>query len=228
MTTAIPTSWHPRPLLCAQQGPLHDGHTSIVVECRPSYFPHLYSDNTFSVTPMHLSCVVIIHARPFKSPRHLIRTLTQSRSAANVVKYLTHVRIHQESPRVGFWALPASELPFFGSHNDATSRRTTPEDFQSVVPQLLLCHQLGTMPSRLSPASNQQASHRDTCTKPKATGRCLSLIKRALVYSPKHFSFAFRRQSSKQELAGRRIRAARSKRRAWGVHSVVTCSPSLV
>lgn len=56
--------------------------------------------------------------------------------------------------------------------------------------------------------------HIGTYTKPKETGCYLFLIKRALVYSPKHFSFTFRRQSSKQEFVGRRIRAARSK--GWG------------
>lgn len=63
------------------------------------------------------------------------------------------------------------------------------------------------------------------CTKHQETGHWLSLIKRTVVYSPKHLSFAFRRQSSKQKLVRRRIRAARSK---GGNHSVVTFSPSLV
>lgn len=61
-----------------------------------------------------------------------------------------------------------------------------------------------------------------TCIKPKDTGHWLPLIKRGLVYSPRHFSFTLRRQSSKQELVGRRTSAARSK--GGGSHSIVTSS----
>lgn len=106
----------------------------------------------------------------------------------------------------------ASELSFFGSHDNGRSRRTPPGEFQPVVPRLLLCHQLGTVPSHLSSASNQWVLH-GNMPKSKETGRWLFLIKRTVVYSPKHFSVAFKRQSSKQELIGRRIRASRRKGR---------------
>lgn len=49
---------------------------STVEECRPFYLPHVYAEGNFSVTPLHLSCVVIIHAGPFESPWHLIRSFT--------------------------------------------------------------------------------------------------------------------------------------------------------
>lgn len=99
------------------------------------------------------------------------------------------------------------DVAFFTSYNDA-ARRTGPEDFSLRSPSCTCPHIFHWL--------QINRPHTGTQTKPTETGRCLSLIKRALVYSPKHLSFAFRRQSSQEEFAGSRIRAARSQRQGVG------------
>ena len=127
----------------------------------------------------------------------------------------------------GWGGLIRLDAPFFGSHNDAASRRSGPEDFSLWSPSCYLVSHQAQCP-HIFHWLQINRPHMGTQTQPKETGRRLSLIKRALVYSPKHLSFAFRRLNSQQELAGSRIRAARSQRQGVGVHSIVTCSPSLV
>lgn len=135
---------------------------STVEECKPLYFSRLYSQNKFSVTAVCLSGLTIIHACAFESPWPLSRAFRQNRSAIQVVKYLMYEWVIKRGWRL-FLALSrqelASQVSFFGSHDNGRSRKTPPEEFQSVVPGLLLCHQLGTVPLHLSSASNQWALH---------------------------------------------------------------------
>lgn len=140
---------------------------------------------------------------------------TQSRSAINAVQYLMHKSIKKAWKCVyvcvvrifvclfifcltqagtGFgivflwfpWPCQKSDdtwgVPFWG-------------------PRVPLCHHLHAMPFHLSPASNQWAL-RGNKQQTQETGHCLSLRKRALVYSPRRTGFAFRDKAAGRGLLG--------------------------
>ena len=110
---------------------------------------------------MQLSYVALIHTSPLESPRHQIRTLTQSRSATNMGKYLIHVWISGERLRGAWEALSAymrlssvhTMMPQVGGQGLRTS---------VCGPWVATLSATRHMPSHLSLASDQQASHGDT------------------------------------------------------------------